>query len=303
MRSNPRLLTAVVSLLVIVVTLLAFAIFGRQTGASGLLPILATPTDSSGLEVGNIEAVTFSELNSDPLSYLNKSIEVSGNFLALERPSCPRYSGPDYRWAMVSEELQLDVLGFERVVKLIRPGTEMTVQGIWRLYQGPLGCGKAPVRDSTWYLQAMKIVEPNPLVGEGSSGAIGIENARPGLPDLLPTATFTLTPVPTPTLAPATPELVPTQDPLLPTLAPNLTATALATPDATTSITPSPTFVGGATSPATTVPGQNTTPLATTTTGAGGGVPSATPQTPVPATSTQTTGGYPGATSTLEGYP
>lgn len=289
--SNPRFFIIAAILVVLAAIILIFALINPASSSNGLLPALATPTPlQNESESLSPIPVTFSELNADPLAYLNLPIQVSGSYLKLDTPPCPRFSGPRIEWALVAEDLQLEAKGFERVLRILAPGTEMTVQGIWRLYQGPLGCGKGPAPGDAWYLQVQRIVQPNPLVSDGSDGLVGIESANPGLPDLLPTGIPTQTPLATTTVMATTPEATGTFGQVAPTITIDATGTVdvgIATPSATPALitnTPSP---GGGTL----VP--SATPTATPTSGSGGSGPNttATPQTPLPPTATQSSGG------------
>lgn len=294
LRTNPRFLIGAAIFVTLAVSIILFAVVRSTTRATDLLPVLATPTAAqNSSDALSPITVTFRELNSNPIAYLNHSIQVSGSYVALDPPSCPRFSGPPIQWALVSEDLQLDVKGFERVVRILEPGTDMTVQGIWRLYQGPLGCGKGPPSGSTWYLQAQRIVQPNPLVGDGSAGPIDIEGANQGLPDLLPTNVATSTPAPTQIME--TPLATATANQTGPSLTIEPTGTADGVVGVTPSITPS--FATNTPGPGENTPGPAPTTGATATTGSGGGEngPTATPQTPLPPTATQSPGGYPGA--------
>ena len=156
--TSPRLWIGIAIVVLLAVAIVALLITRQSTRASGLLPALATPTVLGDVSSTTAVTVTFSELNADPLAYLDKPIQVNGEYLPLEKPSCSRYSGPELQWALVAEGLQLEIKGYERIVRILNPGTQMTVQGIWRLYQGPLGCGKGPSTGSAWYLQTQKIV-------------------------------------------------------------------------------------------------------------------------------------------------
>ena len=116
---------------------------------------------------GQAQLVTFSELQADPESFQNRLVRVSGSLLKLPPPGCLPYSGPGIEWALIAEELRLDAIGFERVISLLTNGLPMTVDGFFRLYEGPLGCGKGAPDGSAWYLEVIQIVQPNPLVGDG----------------------------------------------------------------------------------------------------------------------------------------
>lgn len=306
---NPRFVIGAGILATIAVAVVLMAVVGQTTGATGLLPVLTSPTPIPNQNEGGSPSavpVTFSELNADPVAYLNMPIQVTGGYLKLDLPACPRYSGPSPQWAVVAEELQLDAKGFDRVVRILEPGTEMTIQGIWRLYQGPLGCGKGPSVGSAWYLQVQRIIQPNPLVGNGTVGPVDIENIDTAFPSLVSTETPTVTP----TVAPAQPlqtaTSVPTVDPIIPTATIEPTSTLSATLVATPVLTPI-----GATSTA--QPGEGTTeppatPIATATSISGSN-PTATPLTPLPPTATPSSGGgYPGPTTatpapTIDPYP
>lgn len=227
-----------------------------------LFPQFPTPTLPAQIIENEAAQVTFSELNEDPAAFLNRRLTVSGEYSPVVPPDCPRHSGPDIRWSLVSEGLRLNAVGFESLVRLLPPGTEMTVEGIWQLYEGPLGCGKAPPEGTVWYLRVERIIAPNPLFS-GNRPLITVI-AEPtqaifpevvGTPELeQPTATATITttlvitatetPTITPTLfltptldfvtptATGTPEILTTT----PTETPTLTATSTTTPDGTPTI-------------------------------------------------------------------
>ncbi|MFN2277337.1 MAG: hypothetical protein ACK2UR_06945 [Candidatus Promineifilaceae bacterium] len=288
---NPRFLIGTVIFLIVAGIVLLLALYNPTSNSSGLLPILATPTiPQSDEEIVAPVPVTFTELNSDPLAYLNLPIQVSGTYLRLDPQTCPRYSGPLLAWAIVSEDLQLDVKGFERVVRILTPGTEMTLQGIWRLYQGPLGCGKGPEPGSAWYLQVLRIVQPNPLVGDGSGSKMDITSGGAGLPDLLPTAIPTETLPATATMEIVTPSATAPQSDFAPTITVEIPEAL--TPAATTQL-PTPTPVTFTPTPGAVTPGPSASPGPSPTPGSGGGNPNvtSTPMTPLPPTSTQTSGG------------
>lgn len=229
--------------------LLSSAVACAITGQTRpLLPILPSPTALPNIVDSEAIELTFAELNADPSAYRAQRLRVTGSFVPQEPEECPRnanYTGPDIRWALINDNLQMDARGFERLVPLIDPGQTMTVEGIWRLYQGPLGCGKEPERGTAWYLETTRIVEPSTflIVGEpgilvtpmpaGEDGtaepeptATGDESATPALPTpdgtlATPTigipsggqpATPTRTPLPTPTTSGETAVPAPTDE-------------------------------------------------------------------------------------------
>jgi hypothetical protein len=289
----------------------------RQDAENKLMPLLPSPTPPTYLSQQEPETVAFTDLNDNPLAYLNRSILVTGEYLPLEKADCLNVVGPDKHWSLAADNLQLDVLGFEKIVRLLTAGTTMTVQGIWRLYQGPLGCGKEPPRGSMWYLDAKKIIQPNPLISEGSQTIlVEIKNGGLELPSIVMTVQTTETGltanemtvtvmaestiIATPTY---TGQLIPTETPLLPS---GITPTATST-QSPTIIVPTNTPDPNATMPVAT--GSVT---AVPTSDPGNTPPTLTPDTPLlPATATETAGGYPGPegtstptpTATINPYP
>jgi len=287
----------------LIIAALVWLTFG-QRDALQLMPVLPDPTTIAFLSDESQATVSFSELNDNPIAYLNKTIIVSGSYLPVEKVDCLRYSGPSVRWSLTAENLQLDALGYERVVRLLPVGTAMTVRGIWRLYQGPLGCGKGPPNGSAWYLDVRKILQPNPLVGtSGQAVPFNIENGDPGLPDLLPTLAVDVV-VPTTTTNDFITVTVEGTEIIPPTTEGQVTITA--TPTSPGAVPP-------------TVTAQTTfTPLAPTGTAVVGPTATAAPTNdptiptatltpelpPVPATATENPGGgYPGPVETLTPTP
>jgi len=260
-----------------------------------LYPSLPTFTPVSDVVTGEPALLTFTELNADPAAYRNQRIQVSGNYASIAPPACASYSGPTIRWSLVAEDLQLNAIGFENILRLVREGTPMTVTGIWRLYEGPVGCGKEPPDASVWYLAVDQIIEPNPLFGEGGI-ALTVVAGSP-LPTLPPLDLEPPTPVATPTL-PATEAISATATlPATPTFA--LPGTTVISTIATTTITPTPTVPGTPLPPGTPTltitPGPSPTAPGTLS-------PGETPSPGLP-TATLSGTGYPPPTATTEGYP
>ncbi|MFO7536881.1 MAG: hypothetical protein R6X32_02340 [Chloroflexota bacterium] len=252
----------------------------QQAQNRPLKPARPNPTPAALIISREPESVTFSRLNEDPFAYIHHSIQVNGTPILLPLPNCTLYNGPVIRWALVAEELQLNGRGYERIMRQVAPDVTLTVKGIWRLYEGPLGCGKGPPSDSLWYLEVIQIVAPNPLpLRDGTLLDLPIQPADP---------LATLEPAPTP-------------DPRQPTATPTLTGgTATPTPIATSS-TP-----GTPTSTPTLDPNQTASPTPTlgTTTPTATSIPGATvTSTPTPSPSpTNQAGPPPPATATPDSY-
>lgn len=248
------------------------------------------------------QLVTFTDLQNDPEAFRDRPVRVSGALLKLPPPKCIPNSGPVIEWALIAEELRLDAIGFERAIRLLADDTPITVDGVFRLYEGPLGCGKGAPEGSAWFLEVIRVVQPNPLVTMGGPlGVVAPSTTTSGGPLLPPGSSVTPTNQSTPS-GTGTPGGVPTMTPtggLPPTATvtpiggtpsttsiPTATATSASTPQLTATSTrltptstPTPTSTRG--------PGSTPTP-----TGTLGGYPS-----PATATPTSTGGGYPPPTS------
>lgn len=246
---------AVFVLVVVGLALLAFSLAGGNHNP--LYPPLPAFTPPSGTVDPQPREISFTQLNDDPASFQDQRLQVSGIYTPLSAPECLDYTGPVIRWSLVADELQLNATGYEDLLRLAEEGIEMTVTGTWRLYQGPLGCGKEPVDDIVWYLAVDRILLPNPVQGAvnpaltvvvgsrefpESAGATIDPSVGEGSPtldstDILsPTATLDSglpvlpTPTPTNTLLPVTP-LAPVGTPATPDplATPDLTATSVMT--------------------------------------------------------------------------
>ncbi len=278
-------------LLLVGVVLVVAALVNRT--ARPLYPNLPTFTPLASAVESEPAVLTFAELNADPDAYRDRRIQVAGDFASVAPPDCVPYAGPGIRWSLVAEELQLNAVGFENVLRLLEEGTPMTVTGIWRLYRGPVGCGKEPPDANVWYLAVDQILEPNPLLG-GNNVALTVIAGSPlaTLPPLdLEAPTLEATPTLTVTLATEpTSELLPTTG-VLPTIG----ATSTETPSPSPTVGGTPGLTGTPTTTGT--PDLTGTPTLTVTPG-----PSPTPSATVGGDTT-TTPGIPTATPDGTGYP
>lgn len=318
-QSDPRFryLVPVIILLGLLLLLLAIAAScnGRDNNR-GLKPFRSTREPFGNVGSGDVVILSFTDLNNDPVAYQNQRIRVTGDKITIQTINCRLYTGPVFTWGLIGDDLQLTALGFEKLVNRLPDGLTMTVEGVWRQYNGPLGCGKEPVDGSAWYLQVERIIAPNPLpLMDGTPFAtiqvpFGTQNGV----EITPFATRTpetavtdspgigITPLPPGTSLPIgtqPPTVLPTAttDGLLPTetsfpgLTPTATPIAGATetqtsPDGTSTVTMTPT---AQLTPSATSPGIITQTPAPTKPGYPG--PGPDPSTPVPGTATP----YPGS--------
>lgn len=283
-RRLPLLSIGATVLVLVGLALLALSLSGGNTAP--IYPILPTmtPAVTTALEA---EEIGFAELNADPAAYLGLRLQVTGDYTPLENPECLDYTGPIIRWSLVAEELQLNAIGFEPLLRLLEPGTPMTVTGFWQAYHGPLGCGKEPDDGTVWFLAVDRIVEPNPI--RGAPGPLLTVIPGPSQPTLAPEATAG-TVAPTIEVTPTLTDSITMTATISPTLPGGLTPTPDATLPAVTPLvtagTPAATPGLGATPVTTPLAGSTPTPTAT------GGTPGTTPGLP---TNTPSGTGYPPA--------
>ncbi len=257
------------------------------------------------------EPVSFPDLQANPELYRDQHIRVTGRYTRLTPPNCVSFDGPVIRWGLIADDLQMNAQGLESLLHLIPADTTLTVEGVWRHYRGPSGCGKEPETASVWYLVVSRIVQPNPLPLPGlppiNGGAVPTMTATavsgaqltptptvnetavtPTLPGATPTQVFTITPPGVPTITPTDTTLTPNAT-ALPTASPTSVFDIPATATATATATPT---LAGAT------PDSNATATPTNNSQTPVGVPTATPEAvetssyPAPPTSTPFSG-YP----------
>jgi hypothetical protein len=257
-----------------------------------LLAVLAAcgqgPAPSRDVPAGTPALVDLAELARDPVAYEDHWVRVSGQYGELPLPLCDgllRLSPAT--WGLSEGGVVLRVAGLEGVLKrLAMDGLQMTVEGQWQRWEGPIGCGRSAVQSVVWYLRARQILAPNPLVaatltplgpaevpsGETITPAVTAQPtavAGAGTPTRPPSPVPTVppsplatptefrsplaTPTPTPTtLFPPSPSPTAT-GPLSPIASPTLTPTAsgTVTEEATSTGTPFPSYTPNGTTAAT----------------------------------------------------
>lgn len=177
------------------------------------------------------------------------------------------------------------------MIKILQPGTPMTVEGTWRLYQGPLGCGKGPETGQAWFIEVQQIIQPNPIVATNPGSFISVRPGGSELPSLLATAPPQAIEATVPAMTAEAADQTATFVPIAATITLNATRNPALTPQTTPP--PSATFAAGiATSTpgaeqSTATPGPSPTVTATSNPSDGGTGPI---RTPLPPLSTATPG-------------
>lgn len=207
--------------------LLYFLILALCLTACGQEKVTTTPTpfDMGRTAVaivssGRPTTVPLAEVAADPESFAGQFLQLSGSYQHLPLLVC---NGEAHHspagWLLVandqteaetgdapeSEVVMVAAGGFDSQLRtLIVTGTPLTVNGFWRFWEGPVGCGKQAVPRQVWYLRVTEIVAPAQLARvtvAGSTQSLGEEtavpvedgNASPGAPDIPITSTLPIT--------------------------------------------------------------------------------------------------------------
>ncbi len=297
-RSKRTILYGITAVFGILVLLLLLLLFFSRRADRGLKFWRASNAAQIIANGGKAVEIDFPTLNDDPAQYQNQFIRVSGNYQRPSRLVCANPSGPAPRWALLNGDLSLEAIGFEGVLRLVPDGMPMIVEGIWRRYDGPLGCNKG-YRAVTWYLETVRIIAPNPLTN-GNGTAVYLNNpdiitSTPPIVELTISPGITIDPSPTrDTVTPTLPTNMPTAVTTLPPVEMTETAVAVTltgtpTPTRTPTQTVTPTWI-----PTATVDGAPTrTPIPTNTS-----VPAVTATSVNPGATSTSASGYPPPAST-----
>ncbi|HRQ41873.1 MAG TPA: hypothetical protein PLD25_28455 [Chloroflexota bacterium] len=198
--------------------------------ACGQEEVLTTPTpfdtDRTAVALvssGQPTAVSLAALAADPESFAGQFLQLSGDYQHLPLLVCngEMHQSPA-GWLLVDnsqtelstdEQIESEIVmvaagGFDSQLRsLIATGAPLTVNGFWRFWEGPVGCGKQAVPRQIWYLRVTQIVSPAQLARVtviGSTRPAGEETAVPtedggvageeGTTPITPTLPITATP-------------------------------------------------------------------------------------------------------------
>ncbi|HZD09709.1 MAG TPA: hypothetical protein VE553_00050 [Candidatus Binatia bacterium] len=235
-------------------------------------------------------SVKIGQLRQAPEAYEGTLVRVSGEYRRAPVVVCDGVARlSPATWQIGQDDETIGASGFGDLVQtLLPPRLTVTVDGVWRSWRGPLGCGKDAPSRMVWYLAVTEIVSPSPLarVTLTPSGAEAVSTPQVTLEPTENTATPSgPPPVGTPLVEPS-----PTNRPATipattqPTRAPLATSTRIASP------TPQEEEEG-------TVEPTASPPVTATVNGTAGSTATATAQT----TPTATASATPGASATPSG--
>lgn len=266
-------------------------------GITGCRKEEVTPvtTVTSDFTSKSVLVLDLTDLATDPASYENMLVQVTGQYSQLPAPSCSAVSHlPPATWVLGKAGVIVRAAGLEDIILPLAPD-DLTVQvmGRWQRWDGLVGCGDTAVTSTIWYLQAERIVDPNPI-----SRATLTPLGYVGQPEIITPANNNSTSIPSVILVTpipnqsSTPKLLPTPSPTLkqqptaiqtftssprPTNSPTAQYSPLATPTATSLVSPVDSSVNDV--PPTSTPWPTYTPLPNVTVNTS--TPTATP-TPTP---------------------
>lgn len=96
-------------------------------------------------------------------------VRVAGQYKALPVQVCAtEVRRSPATWSLTDEGSEVLAGGFDDPLReLAGRGVELTVQGRWMRWEGPVGCGRRTLSQEIWYLDVSEIISPNPLFVTG----------------------------------------------------------------------------------------------------------------------------------------
>lgn len=152
-------------------------------------------------------SVELSQLQRAPEAYEGTLIRVSGEYRRAPVIVCDSIARVSpATWRLSQGDIVIGAGGVENLMRtLLPPGLTVTVNGVWRFWRGPVGCGKDAPLQSVWYLAVTNIVSPSPLARVTLTPSGGAPAETPET-DGLPAGTATLAatePLETPVTGPS----------------------------------------------------------------------------------------------------
>jgi hypothetical protein len=101
----------------------------------------------------------------NPSALEDQYIELAGNYKQLPIQVCAGESHlSPIGWRLAIGDLEIPASGFEQQLRdLVEDGLPLVVDGRWKQWEGPVGCGRRVPVQQIWYLAVTEIISPNPL--------------------------------------------------------------------------------------------------------------------------------------------
>ncbi|GMQ79247.1 MAG: hypothetical protein BMS9Abin02_1815 [Anaerolineae bacterium] len=168
-------------------------------------PVLSSPAATIAgkpLQPVSVSPIT---LVRNPSALEDQYIELAGNYKQLPIQVCAgeSHSSP-IGWHLATGDLEIPASGFEQQLRdLGEDGLPLVVEGRWKQWEGPVGCGRRVPVQQIWYLAVTEIISPNPLTavqkeaGEVAEvpGSVVDITAAPPVVTVISLATDTAVPV------------------------------------------------------------------------------------------------------------
>lgn len=172
-------------------------------------PFLPTTTVTPNIGAASPLTVPLTDLVENPAAYEGARLQLNGRYRQLPLLVCEAvtYRSPA-TWGLSDGTLLAQMGGFDRELRQLLPEElTMSVTGIWRRWNGPIGCGKTAVTKDIWYLDVREILSPSPLalVTLTPSGEEVAEVPTPTLEIVTVTPDFSDDEEPTPEVTPIVP--------------------------------------------------------------------------------------------------
>jgi len=127
-------------------------------------------------------AISLAHLAANPELFEGTTLQLTGQYEQLPQLVCHRDPHPSpATWGIIGEGLLANATGHDaQLQSLLAEGQQLTAEGRWLRYNGPVGCGKSASAQEVWYLSVSRIVDPHPLARatsmplEIAAGPIGI---------------------------------------------------------------------------------------------------------------------------------
>ena len=130
-----------------------------------------TPTESTQapkLPEVPLQAIetTMLSLLRNPVAYEGQLVRLSGAYKPQPIAICQdEVRRSPASWSLVDGEAETLAAGFDTMLReLAYSGITLVVEGQWRQWVGPVGCGRRVPESQIWYLDVTNIISPNPLV-------------------------------------------------------------------------------------------------------------------------------------------
>lgn len=165
MRRSPRAARPFVMLAVLAVLLLAGCRGGEEVTPTPFPSIPGTIGAPGGVGALTPVPVTIADVLANPEFFEGATVQLTGQYYKRPLLVCGLDPHPSpAEWTMVDGENVLPGAGFGGQMRQLWPdGLTFTAIGRITHFRGPVGCGKQALPTEMWYLDTVKLVEPDQL--------------------------------------------------------------------------------------------------------------------------------------------